>query len=61
MLENVLFVLYSKNRHERLALCHHSSDFSVWYTFVLTFNFITQLVGMQGLVFPRRRITSLRY
>jgi len=35
------------------VLCHHSSDFSVCYTFVLKFYLITQqflLIGVQGLV-----------
>jgi len=53
MFENVLFFAVS-------AICTLSSDFSVCYTYVLKFNFITQqflLVPVQGLVLsPRRRI-----
>jgi len=55
MLENVLFFIHILKiaMRARHSFFHHLSDFSC-YTFVLTFNFITQqflLVKVQGLFF----------
>jgi len=38
-------IQYSKNLRERFALCHQSSNYNIYYIFVLQFHITTQQLG----------------